>query len=142
MSEVGAAIGWIVGRLSTAPALSGRVYAEAVPPGAAQPYLLLRYREGEDHCCAGGLRAATWLRFDVEALSQGESFLPAEALLDAADTLLHRSHGEAPGCHVLSCMGERPTRALETSEGRSFARAGRVYRLWLTPVEGGSEGAA
>lgn len=105
------------------------VYADVAPPPAVLPFLVYSLQDADDVITVNGLRIMTAATYQVRVVTDSESYGTIKTAVERADSLLHRSSGEAAGGIVISCVREAPIRYTELVSGKLYRHLGGFYRL-------------
>lgn len=112
------------------------IYAESAPAGADLPFIVHRLIDAQDVVGAAADRIMVTEQRLIEAIAEGESYLPLKAIVERIEVLIQRQPGpgaQIPGAWsgvtILSCDRLRVSRLTEERDGRHYRRLGGLYMI-------------
>lgn len=111
-----------------ASALATGIYSHVAPEGAVAPYIVFQRQGGHDVNGVGSTRICTSELYTVKAIGD-VSFAALDSLVDAIDTLLHRSSGVATAGAIFSVVREAPFSLPTVEDGAIYYQRGGIYRI-------------
>jgi hypothetical protein len=129
--------GILGGDLALSTLVSGRVYGDMAPQGAAMPLVLFSFLGGADKVLTLRTRFTNAI-YLVRAVASGSSYNTIEGIADRLDLLLTTSLSDQGfvlrDIRVSSCSREQPHQRKDMENGVPVVYLGGFYRIRYQPL--------
>lgn len=116
--------------------VSGRVYADEAPQGAAAPMVVYAFLGGADRLLTSRSSRLSSALYLIRGIADGSSYDPVEPIADRIEAVLTLpDEGTVVrGVRLMSCQREQPHQRKDASFGKPSVYMGGFYRLKFSPA--------